>query len=322
MDALRHEPINVAAAAALGLNADATGDPRRARRAFAYAERLSRRDSATQLWAIEDAVGRGDISNALRHYDIALRVKPELGGLLFPVLLGASEDPTIRHALVHTLAAKPSWGEAFVNFAASKISEPRAVATLFRDLRGRGFAIPPAATASLVNALFSAGLFDDAWNYYRLIRNRADRSHSRDPRFRAHLDVPTLFDWTPVNESGVVATIESGVFDFSAPASVGGTMLQQIQVLPPGGYVLRGKSSNIDQPAAARPYWALACHDGRELGRVEVPSSTSGGEGHFGGTFRVPPDCPVQTLILVARASDAISGLSGQINQAALIPAR
>lgn len=97
-------------------------------------------------------------------------------------------------------------------------------------------------------------------------------------------------------------------------------MLQQLQLLPPGSYRLSGHTIGIEQPAGALPYWTLRCQDGRELGRVEVPNSGVA-NGNFTGTFSVPAGCPVQTLVLMARSSDAIAGQSGQIDRAALMPA-
>ncbi|MBM3929379.1 MAG: hypothetical protein FJ335_13135, partial [Sphingomonadales bacterium] len=67
--ALQQDPTAVAAVATLGVNADIRGDKAAARRYFAYAQKLSRRDLRTQLFMIEDAVQRGDIPEALRQYD-------------------------------------------------------------------------------------------------------------------------------------------------------------------------------------------------------------------------------------------------------------
>ncbi|MFV3517295.1 hypothetical protein ACNJD8_22045, partial [Mycobacterium tuberculosis] len=70
--ALVQDPTAVAAVATLGINAQLRGDTGPARRIFAYANQLSRRDLRTQLWAIEDAVSRNDIPGVLNNYDIAL----------------------------------------------------------------------------------------------------------------------------------------------------------------------------------------------------------------------------------------------------------
>ncbi len=320
--ALLQNPTAVAAAATLGVNADMRGDTAAAQRFFAYGSVLSRRDLRTQLWNIEELVRRGDVPGALRQYDITLRVSPEMGDLLYPVLVAASSDPNIRTALVKTLAAKPVWADGFVNFLAARGTEPQSNAVLFQGLRHAGVAVPAVAQASVVNALVGAGHIDAAWSYYATLRPGVDRRRSRDSGFTTNLEAPSSLDWEAVDDGiGLAAVIRDGVFDFSAPASVGGAMLQQMQLLQPGKYRLAGRSIGIDQIPDAHPYWMLRCSDGRELGRVNVPNSTVA-NGNFSGTFVVPAGCLVQTLVLVARPSDAVTGLSGQIERVELAPIR
>jgi hypothetical protein len=319
--ALQLDPTAIAAAATLGINADVRGDKTAARRYFSYAQSLSRRDLRTQLFMIEDAVQRNDIPGTLHQYDISLRVFPNLSPMLYPILASASADPEIRRGLVRTLAERPAWSESFVNFVASSSPDPKSTAALFLDLRRAGVPVPETAQAQAVNALIAGGHTDAAWSYYTSIRSRADRRRSRDPRFAASLVAPSQLDWMPINDGGLTTSIQGGIFDFAAPASVGGPMLQQLQLLPPGSYRLRGHSVGIEQAAGALPYWVLRCQDGRELGRGEVPNSNVTG-GNFTGTFSVPGDCPVQTLVLTARPSDVVSGLSGQLDRLELVPAR
>jgi len=107
--ALRQDATAVGAAATLGSTAKISGQAAKSDRLFAYAERLSRRNLATQLWEIENAVSRGDIAGALRHYDIAFRTNVKARELLFPVLSNATDDPEIRAALVATLSQRPLW---------------------------------------------------------------------------------------------------------------------------------------------------------------------------------------------------------------------
>ena len=59
--ALRLDPTAVSAAATLGVVTLAQNNTTAARRLLAYAQMLSRRNVQTQLWSIEDAVGRGDV---------------------------------------------------------------------------------------------------------------------------------------------------------------------------------------------------------------------------------------------------------------------
>jgi hypothetical protein len=319
--ALQQDPTAVAAVATLGINADVRGDKAAARRYFTYAQKLSRRDLRTQLFMIEDAVQRNDIRGALHQYDMTLRVFPTLSDMLYPVLASASSDSEIRRELIRTLAGQPVWSESFVNYASGDRRDPKSTAALFLELRRAGISVPETARASVVNVLIAGGQTEAAWSYYAAIHPGADRRRSRDPRFAATPETPSQLDWAPINDGGLTTNIQGGIFDFAAPASFGGTMLQQLQLLPPGIYRLRAHSIAIEQAAGALPYWTLRCQNGRELGRVEVPNSNVA-RGNLTGTFNVPADCPVQILFLTARPSDAVSGLSGQFDLVELVPAK
>lgn len=322
--ALRQDPTAIAAAATLGLNAQIRGDTEDARRFFAYSDKLSRRDLRTRLWAIEDAVARDDIPGALRHYDIALRTSRSAPQLLYPVLASAITDVDVTAALVKTLAAQPEWTAGFVEFVASNGADSRTTSRLLRGLHEAAVPVSDSARAMVISRLIADKLFDDAWSYYASLYPGADRRRARDPQFVANLTPPSPFDWVPMGgESGVAASIQGGtqdgVFDFAAPASVGGPLLQQMQMLPPGEYLIEGRSLYIDQPENSRPYWTLTCLEGRELGRV-VLSNSAEDDGVFRGRFSVPQGCAIQYLRLVGRPSNLVGGLSGQIDEVALRP--
>lgn len=318
-EALRQDPTAVVAASTLGMNAEVHGLPKQTRSFFTFAEKLSRRDSPTQLWRIENAVSRGDVDGALRHYDIALRTSPKLSPLLFPVLATASADPAIRGALVRTLVGKPRWSFDFTEFAATENADPRSTAALFLQLQRAGVAPSESARARTVNVLVAKAGADEGWRYYAATKPGIDRRRSRDPRFTAGIGSPSVFDWQAQSQEGVTTSIQNGAFDFFVPATAGGALLTQAQLLPPGAYRLSGRSMNVEGSPDGLPHWVLTCADARELGRVALSTSA---DGAFSGAFTVPPGCPTQTLALVARPSDTASGLSGQITEAWLAPAR
>lgn len=322
--ALLADPTAVPAAATLGLLAEANGAASAARRAFHYGERLSRRDLSTELWLIEDAVRRQDVADALHHYDVALRTQPGASDILFPVLAQASIDPPIGPALEKTLLMRPVWVQPFLGFLASQSTRPDAVADLFEQLQRRGLTVEASPQVSLIGRLIAANRIDRAWAYYAALHPGVTRDRARDPNFAAPAAVPTAFDWQTVDDAGVAATIQrgatSGVVTFSAPPSVGGGIVQQLQLLPPGRYRLSGTSEGIDQSPQERPYWLLRCvADGRELGRVALPNSDQQG-GAFAGMVSVDKNCPVQNLILIASPSTAPAGSSGALTAVRLVP--
>lgn len=323
-EALSHDATAVSAVATLGIDAQARGDTVAARRLLDYADALSRRDLRTQVWAIEDAVGRGDVRRALRHYDIALRTEREASNLLFPVLAAAIGEPPIRAALTNTIAGGPEWGSHFINYVAENAPDPRAASQLFAALRRSRVSVSKSAYTLLINRLISANLLDDAWSLFSSIHSGVNRFESRDADFRDVDVTASRFDWVLVNDGGVNTSIQrddrGNLFEFTAPSSVGGVLLQQMQLLPAGTYQLDGRSEGIDQSDVASPYWILTCSDGRELGRVKVLNSGQA-NGTFKGRLTVPTTgCPWQMFSLFANPSDAATGLSGRILNVHLRP--
>lgn len=323
--ALLSEPLAVSAIVALGMNAQLRGDISAARRLFAHSDAVSRRNLATRLWLIEDAVSREDISGAVHNYDIALRTSNTASQILFPILSAAIADPRISAAVIPILARRPAWAPHFIRYVARSGPEPEVRARFLRSLAKNSIPISEAAQADVVNALVATKAYVEAWDYYLAVRGPLDRRRSRDPGFTSRILAPTAFDWNPVTTNpGVAAAIQrddrDGQFDFATPPTVGGVLLQQIQLLPPGQYRIQGRSIGIDQMRDAMPYWSLACIDGPELGRIEIVNSASRAT-RFAGTVRVGGHCPAQVLRLVARPSNVVTGVTGQIDEISLTPA-
>jgi hypothetical protein len=325
IDALRHDPTAVEAVAALGVNAQIRGDAKSAQRLFHYSQSLSRRDLTTQLWMIESAVTKGNIPKAIHHYDIAMRTSRSAPDLLWPVLASALSEPEIRVELARTLARGPVWSDNFIPYIALRAPDTLATADLLARLRRARVPVAADAVVAVISRLIVDRHYDAAWRFYSIGNPAAKRHVSRDARFSTNVATPSAFDWQTINDSGITSSIESrkngGIFDFAAAPSVGGPILRQIQLMPPGAYQLEGHSAGIEQASGSLPYWTLTCGEGQELGRLTVPNSAQS-DGKFAGNFVIPNGCPFQTLTLVARSSDRLAGTSGQIDYAILKPVR
>jgi len=324
--ALRQDATTVTAAVTLGILAQLDNAPALSREWFSYSQTLSRRNLGTQLWAIEDNVSRGNIRTALIHYDIALRTEPATADFLFPILTNAAADLAVRTPLVRMLATRPTWGENFLNHMSASGPNPSVTVQVFEALKRAGGTVPAAASSHVIDVLLNRGLLDSAWSYYALIRPGSVRSASRDTQFGANLVAPSRLDWNPIDADGITAsmqrTAEGGIFDFAAAPSVGGPLLFQDQLLPPGRYRLEGRVSDLDRATGTRPYWTLTCKlgvaNGQELGRVLLPDTASRIDS-FAGRLVVPEGCPVQTLTLVAPPAVGVTGLVGRLHTVALV---
>ena len=322
--ALLADPTSAKALTVLGFQAQLRGDTAGAGRLFSYSNQLTRRELRPRMWAIEEAVSRGDIGAALRHYDIALRTSDEGASMLYPTLAAALSQPRIRAELLPILATRPVWRASFLAYAASSRIEPAGAIALLSD--GARIGLTPTAemSANLVDALLSRNKPEAAWEFYRRSRPGARKDHSRDPGFVFNGAYRAKFDWR-VEDAGLGASFvpgpRGGFLDFAVPPGIGGVLVSQAQVLPEGAYRLEGRSRALRQPDRSTPYWTVTCSDGGQLARFDVADSQND-DGLFSGRFRVPKGCAWQTLSLVARASDDIVGVTGQIEYVAVRPVR
>lgn len=317
-EALRRDPTVVPAIQTLGLAAQAGGDAARADRLLAHAQRLSRRELQTHLWAIERYVARGDTPAVLREYDLALRASSSAADLLFPVLGGAVEDPAIAAGLVARLRGAPLWREAFLSYMARDARVPPATAVGFlARARAAGVRTPPLDLTVLVQRTVA----DDpatAWRAYLLRRPGADPRLVRDASFRAISEDASPFDWTVSQDGGIEARSVPDGLEVNAGSGTAGTAAEQLQRLPPGTYRLRIATGPIAEGGSLAA--ALSCADGTVLTKLDLPN---GAPRHSEGPrFTVPARCGVQTLRLSVDASDAPAGVSAEVRRAGLIPAR
>ncbi len=321
--ALVANPTAVDALSVLALQAELRGETDEANRIFALSSQLSRRELQPRLWAIEKAVMRGDVSGALRHYDIALRTSGDAQQMLFPTLTAALDEPRLREEVLAILRTSPAWKEAFAKYAVASGIEPAGVVALIRADPANTLGISDPQRALLVNQLMWNGDPDASWAFFRSLRPEADLRQLRNQQFDPTLGSNAIYDWQVADTASLSAALlgqeEDTYLEFSLAQGNGGPIVRQTQMLPPGTYRLAGTSEFIDQAAASQPYWLLSCQDGRELGRVPV-SNSQVNAGHFSGTIEVTGICQVQVLTLVARGSDRREGLLGRIRTVGLTP--
>lgn len=319
--ALLRDPLSEAATATVGLNAAMQGNDAVTAHALGYAQQISRRDLRTNLWAIEYRVLRNDIPGALHNYDVALRTSKQAPDILFPILAGAVSEAPVRMALLDTLSRHPVWGVPFLRYAAETAPNHRAAALLFGDMRRRGIVLPQGAEASLLGALVADRDYTTARAYLVQIGIPIDRS--RHSGFAGNPATPSPFDWNPLDDSGVNATIQqdgnAAVLVFSTTGGAGGPVLRQLQLLPAGRYAVISALTLLE-PAGTLPYWTVQCVDGGELARFPVAQPAPNTVSVTNGSFTVPDNCPAQWWTLNVPSDDG-TGVNGEMRYAAIRPA-
>jgi hypothetical protein len=321
--ALIADPTSAEAVNVLALQAQLRNETEEARALFEYSLRLSRRELPARIWAIEEAVSRGDIPASLTQYDLAMRTSADAQDLLMPNLIAALAEPKVRAALAPVMASSPPWDTELLSQAAVTSAAPLSVLAFFRLPEAADWPISEAMQAYLVNNLASKGEAQAAWNYYAQTRDTPPQNRSRDAQFAADPDVPAVYDWQPSTDAGFIAEIvpsgDRNVLDFALRPGKSGVIAQQRQALPQGAYLFSSTSAAIDVAERSKPYWQIECADGTALMQADVPNSATNG-GRFSAAFDVPAGCTDQTLQLIARPADGAAGVSGQIVEASIVP--
>lgn len=305
--ALGREPANAAAARNLGLAYTLDGKLTEAARAFAYAERQSRRDLPTQLWLIEARVQADDVPGALRHYDRAMRTSIDARELLLPTLIGAVQDPAIATAVGRMVAGRPNWWSSFTDALVGQSQGADAITRILPALRLDPAKPDEARQISVgLRHMVDLAAIPRAFALYRQVRGL---SVSKVPPLRGgDFEVhPALapFEWQFVDEEGRQGVREArdgaqGGYALSIYGDRAGEVARQLMVLPAGRYRLAGLvgsvASDVPQPSIA----VICAANTAVLTTVPLPR---GARNTFEADFQVPAGCNAQWLFIYTAGS-------------------
>ena len=308
--ALRRDPAVVGAVSVLGITAALRQSLESAERAFSYAARLSRRDVGAQLWLIERAVQRNDVVGALHHYDTLLRVSPTMANQLFPILSGASRDPSIAVALNRLLRNRPNWSNDFLTFMLRDPSDPRAAFLVSRGLVSPNDPGERERLTMLLRSLTSARAFDLAWQAYVTAWPARARGNALlwNGDF-SNYPLAAPFDWGFADDPALAPErrIREGS-DFAlylpAGAESEADVARQLVRLPPGQYQLTGMAGGVGDDPSTRPLIIVSCsgEQGAVLARQDLPASPASGR-RFAMRLTVPAGCAQQWVAIRVRGS-------------------
>lgn len=326
-DAIRRDPTLGTPFRILGFVAEASGDRARAKRLITHAELLSRRDLPTQLWLIDDAVARADMTGALRHFDVALRTSMLAPAVLFPVLNKAISEPDVVDALAGTLAARPSWRDRYLADAIDKSPELAGLVRLEAKLRARNSPLDGAQMQQLLYRMTEGKAFAQVARLRPAVVPAAALSQPViDPGFDVEGGlfpfVWSLFDkdgvWarrTPVSETSNALRL-----DFHADTGRGGELARQLLVLKPGRYRVQWIGGHNAPDGVSQPVWSVTCADPPTKSLMSADMIAGQGARRGSGEFAVPASgCSGQWLMLAARANNNPGGLDGWLDRVEII---
>ncbi len=327
---IRRQPVNPAAARLLGVAAAANGQERHAQKLMQYAEAMSRRDLPTQLWLIETSVTQGNVLNALRHYDRAMKTSVSGRTILFPILISAAADRAIWEPLVGVLVDRPQWWRPFVVQLVPASTSPEALYTIARRMGlDHGPGADPALVQAIERRLVDLGAVARAADLY----NRAHGllSGSGAPLRNGGFDRPggwDPFDWNLIDEPDLAAVRQpsplpggGNALFLTANNGRGGDVAAQLVMLPVGHHLVRATIGGVSGDPLARPRFLIRCaNDSRELLSVPFPAAEENGI-PWTATFTVPTGCNAQRIVLQANSSLEPSDAAPWIDAIAIRPA-
>lgn len=315
--ALERSPLSPVGARVLGFTKEAQGDRAGAHALLMQAGELSRRDLATRLWLIEDAVARNDVSGALRQFDLAMRSSATARSILFPILTNAIADDAFVDPVVELLRSSPNWAPEFVVNAAATGQATENLSEIVARVPSLGD--PNRGLRQiLINQLVREQKYDAAARFFAAVKNHA-RSPINNNRFQQPRGALTPLEWEMSGEVGHGAEFTEGGLRLYADSSSGGPVARQLLTLPPGTYQLQttGYARSADPYGGAD--WIIDCAEPAPAHLLTLRLPTS--PGSVGGEFSVPAGCTGQWLRLGVRSGQSPDGVVGLVREVRLIRA-
>jgi hypothetical protein len=324
LKALRQQALNPKAQRLLGYYADAKGQSVAAETFVRSAAKLSRQEPGAQLWLIEAEARKGNATQALVHYDILLRTKPETRQVLFPRLTNAIDEQEIREALKPYIRGKNQWAYDFLLFATSKSRNLPAVVDLV--IETGGLTDQKAAQNQqqvLLERLVSEKYYSDARRLFlqipgvkpiRLTSPALDAA-DRDSRFGP-------MGWQFVNDpdagAGLLGKAGAGKPSLTVYANAETTRMvaNKLLYLTPGRYRLAADLSALERGNTGFLRWQMRCVDAEADQQIGAFDSVGT---RVSVVFAIPANCPQQFLELIASGGTGQSGLEATIASIALL---
>ena len=305
--ALLAEPLDVRALRVLALETEKAGSSARARIMMVVGDRLTRRDTITELWLFQHALANADWPRLYLHADAMLRRVWRLEQVLFPGMTSALRDPAAVAPLVARLEETPDWRKGFLNEVAWRSADPADAARLFASLAATSAPPTDVEGGYLVERYVSLGDYKDAksvWTW--LLPRGAPRGDGfiYNGDFRPLPGAPP-FNWRLVETDGASVEITPAAdgapaLHVVAPAAKNADAAAQLLDLPPGSYRLSGAALVEPGQTGDLFSWRVGCVAQTNAGVAETRQGSGvSGWRPFSIAFAVPAQgCDAQWLAL------------------------
>jgi hypothetical protein len=317
------DPLDEAALAQLGLDADRRGERPQAEALLRFAGGRTWRDRPVQAWLLQRATERGDWTGAMARADALLRTDADgaLRPQLFRLLDVLGSDDASRPAVIARLRSAPWWREGWLVHLAAVAASPTGALTpdqvrsILTALTVGSHPLTPAEYLPYVRMRLGRGDYAQAVRDWGSLARRPDAdAPMRDPQFEKSGGAGP-FDWRPATGVGASSELmesgEAGIgrtlrvdYDGFSPSLLPGQLL----VLPQGAYRFAWRERVAGPPRLA---WRVRC-----LGPApRVLAQAAPGHGPAWRDrvlqFATPQDCPAQQLELVPQPGERRDEVTG-----------
>jgi tetratricopeptide (TPR) repeat protein len=308
-EAVRSNPADGRSYALIAQIREGAGDIPGAEAAMRAASDAAPRRTDVQEEAAAFWIRRGNVEQALQHFDVALAFPGEARTRLFPVLLNIADAEPLRPAFGPLLARPVRWWPEFFALAARNAARIDTLRALYAMQADGPNELTPEALRAYLQRLQEEGLWLES--YFAWLN-----SLGRGPLgtignlFNGSFELPISnlgFDWIVGSTPQVQITVASTYgatggkalrVAFAGPR-VRYRHLRQYLLLGPGAYTVQGRARPDGLQATYGLQWAVYCLDAQEpLGTSERFVGSDQWR-RFSFTFTVPErDCPVQMMQL------------------------
>jgi hypothetical protein len=325
-EALRREPFNGRALRLLAELSEGHAPRSQVADLMRMAVRRNLHESIAVLWLLNDALASKAYADVLKYADILLRTEARLNAHAIHALAKACEDSAGLALVLETVRANPRWRETFFASVSRYVSDARIPLQILVGLKDTAHPPTTKELAPYFELLLQNQLHDLA--YYTWIQFLPPEQLVRVvvPYNGDFETTPSglPFDWIIPSSPNAIA----GLVPLPPPA-IGKALrvefglgriefsgVRQLVLLPPGDYTFSAAyTASINGRRGL--VWALACVDGKELGRTPMMHGPVAKPTPIAFTFKVPDTgCRAQQLRLFHDSRSAseqfVSGWSNQ----------
>jgi hypothetical protein len=265
-ETLEHAPLTARSLWLVGKSFEVGGKQAQARKAMLQAERISRRDSAVQLWLGADRLRSENIAGGLRHFDLMIRGDNEAANAVIPRMALIILAPEGRRHLAPYIRESNPWLSQLFQVAVTDLPRAAPMAQLLIDRRKKApdIANSQPVYSTLMTRLIAEGSYSAALQLYPLLpgSNRASlRNVSGTTDGKLDEGYPP-FVWAFSDggaQGGEFVSVEggTGIDVFGSPGTVGVAAVKLVAINPGDAlyWQVADRAGNLDSSAT----WVANC---------------------------------------------------------------